>query len=193
MGIRLSFVKTSEFQRGRGSWTPKPPSVRHCLYELYWLWEMRRRCYIDIIDKCRTPSPPLEVTQRQTTTEDGRLPTSSSPSKWSTARRELSADVISVRTAYYWSITRPRWYSTFHNTWLDTWPHILKPLTPELNPFAQRCLTRFLLGILLLKPCISLIYAWKTNKYTNYSFSLLIMYGSSYMFRHYIAIFRERF
>jgi hypothetical protein len=30
------------------------------------------------------------------------------------------------------------------------------------------------------------------NKYTNYSFSLLIMYGSSYMFRHYIAIFRER-
>jgi hypothetical protein len=32
----------------------------------------------------------------------------------------------------------------------------------------------------------------KNNKYTNYSFSLLIMYGSSYMFRHYIAIFRER-
>jgi hypothetical protein len=27
----------------------------------------------------------------------------------------------------------------------------------------------------------------------NYSFSLLIMYGSSYMFRQYIAIFRERF
>src|SRR5215831_12733714 len=32
----------------------------------------------------------------------------------------------------------------------------------------------------------------KHNKYTNYSFSLLIMYGSSYMFRHYIGIFRER-
>jgi hypothetical protein len=31
----------------------------------------------------------------------------------------------------------------------------------------------------------------KTNKYTNYLFSLLIMYGSSYMFRHYIAIFME--
>jgi hypothetical protein len=31
----------------------------------------------------------------------------------------------------------------------------------------------------------------KTNKYTNYSFSLLIMYGSSYMFLNYIAIFRE--
>jgi hypothetical protein len=32
----------------------------------------------------------------------------------------------------------------------------------------------FLLGILLLEPCISLIYAWKTNRCTNYSFSLLI-------------------
>jgi hypothetical protein len=50
----------------------------------------------------------------------------------------------------------------------------------------------FLLRILLLEPCISLIYAWKTNKYTNYWFSLLIMYGSWYMFRHYIAIVRER-
>jgi hypothetical protein len=35
-------------------------------------------------------------------------------------------------------------------------------------------------------------YAWKINKYTSYSFSLLIMYGSSYMFRHCIAILRER-
>jgi hypothetical protein len=30
----------------------------------------------------------------------------------------------------------------------------INPLTPELNPSAQRCLTRFLLGILLLEPCI---------------------------------------
>jgi hypothetical protein len=67
----------------------------------------------------------------------------------------------------------------------------LNPLTLELNPSMQRCLTRFLLGILLLEPCISLIYAWKTNRCNNYSFSLLIMYGSSYMFRHYIAILRE--
>jgi hypothetical protein len=51
---------------------------------------------------------------------------------------------------------------------------LVNPLTPELNPSAQRCLTRVLLGILLLEPCISLIYAWKTNEYTNYSFSLLI-------------------
>jgi hypothetical protein len=33
---------------------------------------------------------------------------------------------------------------------------------------------------------------YKTNKYTNYSFSLLIMYGISYMFRQYNAIFRKR-
>jgi hypothetical protein len=53
------------------------------------------------------------------------------------------------------------------------------------------CGQDFLLGILLLEPRISLIYAWKTNKYTNYSFSLLIMYDSYYMFRHYIANLRE--
>jgi hypothetical protein len=32
----------------------------------------------------------------------------------------------------------------------------------------------------------------KTNKCTNYSFNLLSMYSSSYMFRYYIAILRER-
>jgi hypothetical protein len=42
----------------------------------------------------------------------------------------------------------------------------------------------FLLGILLLELCISLIYACKTNNYSNYSFSLLNMYGGPYMFRH---------
>jgi hypothetical protein len=36
-----------------------------------------------------------------------------------------------------------------------------------------------------LKICV------KTNKCTNCSFNLLIILGSSYMFRHYIAILRE--
>jgi hypothetical protein len=72
----------------------------------------------------------------------------------------------------------------FNSSWIN-------PLKPELNPSAQRCLKKFFLGILIIEPCISLIYAWKTNKYTNYSFSLLIMYDISYMFRHYIAILRE--
>jgi hypothetical protein len=35
----------------------------------------------------------------------------------------------------------------------------LNPLTPELNPSAQRCMSRFLLGILLVEPCVLLIYA----------------------------------
>jgi len=57
---------------------------------------------ISILSKNAGRLLPLpQVTQQQTTTEDGRLPTSSSPSKWYTARRELSADVISVRTTYY--------------------------------------------------------------------------------------------
>jgi hypothetical protein len=47
-------------------------------------------------------------------------------------------------------------------------------------------------GDLLLEPCISLIYAWKTNNGNNHSFSLLIMYGSSYMLRYYIASLRKR-
>jgi hypothetical protein len=33
----------------------------------------------------------------------------------------------------------------------------------------------------------------KTSKCNNYSFYLLIMYGSSYMFRHYIAILSDVF
>jgi hypothetical protein len=32
----------------------------------------------------------------------------------------------------------------------------------------------------------------KNIKYTNYLFSLLIMYGSSYMFRHYLPILKNR-
>jgi hypothetical protein len=69
---------------------------------------------------------------------------------------------------------------------------VTKHLTPELNPSAQRCLPRFFMEILLLEPCVSLTYAWKNNKCNNYSFSLSFMYGISYMFRHYISIFRER-
>jgi hypothetical protein len=58
----------------------------------------------------------------------------------------------------------------------NTQRHVTKyinPLTQELNSSAQRCLMSFLLGILLLEPYISLIYAWKNNKCNNYLFSLL--------------------
>jgi hypothetical protein len=68
---------------------------------------------------------------------------------------------------------------------------VLNPLTPELNPSAQRCLTGFFIGDFASSTMHFLNICVK-NKYTNYSFSLLIMYGISYMFRHYIAIHRER-
>src|SRR5215475_8403618 len=64
-------------------------------------------------------------------------------------------------------------------------PHTLfNPLTP--NDLKRRR------GGSPLKIKIPSKICAKANKYTNYSFSLLIMYGSSYIFRHYIAIFRER-
>jgi hypothetical protein len=66
--------------------------------------------------------------------------------------------------------------------WIFPRTFFINPLTPELNPSAQRCL-RYLLGILLLEPYISIIYALKPNKCNNYLFSLLTIYGISYMFR----------
>jgi hypothetical protein len=68
----------------------------------------------------------------------------------------------------------------------------LNPLTPELNPSSQRCLTRFFTGDFATWTVHFVNICVKNNKCTNYSFSLLIMCGSSYMFRHYIAIIRER-
>jgi hypothetical protein len=44
-----------------------------------------------------------------------------------------------------------------HQKWKDYFDN--NPLTPELNSSAQRCLTKYLLGIFLLDPCISLTYA----------------------------------
>jgi hypothetical protein len=101
-------------------------------------------------------------------------------------------DVILKTCCMLHNFVRQRDGFQFQDTLYERPLESINPLTLELNPSAQRCLTRFLLGILIFELCISLIYACKTNKYTNYSLSLLIMYGRSYMFRHYIAIFRER-
>jgi hypothetical protein len=68
---------------------------------------------------------------------------------------------------------------------------LFNPLTPELNPSAQRCLTRFFTGnfsswtVHFVNICVK-------NQQMHQLFSLLIMHGSSFMFRHYIAILRER-
>jgi hypothetical protein len=50
----------------------------------------------------------------------------------------------------------------------------INPLTPELNPSAQRYLTKFLLGILFLEPCIYLIM--RENKQTQQLFIQFINY-----------------
>jgi hypothetical protein len=57
---------------------------------------------------------------------------------------------------------------------------VLNPLSPELNPSTQHCLMRFFTGDFAswTMHFVNTVYAWKTNKYTNCSFSLLIMYGS---------------
>jgi hypothetical protein len=65
-------------------------------------------------------------------------------------------------------------------------------LTPELNPSAQRCLTRIFTRDFASSTVHFVNKCVKNNKYTNYTFSLLIMYGIFYMFWHNIAIFRER-
>jgi hypothetical protein len=63
--------------------------------------------------------------------------------------------------------------------------------TAKFNPLTSNDLQRCR-AVSPLKIKIPSKNVCETNKYNNYSLSLLIMYGSSYMFRNYIAIFRER-
>jgi hypothetical protein len=71
--------------------------------------------------------------------------------------------------------------------------HVLlfSPLTPELNPSAQRCLKRFFTGD-FASWTVHFVNVCVKNQQIHILFSLLIMYCISYMFRHYIAILRER-
>jgi hypothetical protein len=62
----------------------------------------------------------------------------------------------------------------------------VNPLTPELNPSAQRCLTIFFIGILLHEP--HFVNICVKNQEMQKLFLQFISYiCSSYMFRHYIA------
>jgi hypothetical protein len=58
-----------------------------------------------------------------------------------------------IRNAWSYTCTVPK---RLHGMGRDNFAFYLvsvfNPLTPELNSSAQRCLTRFLLGILLLEP-----------------------------------------
>jgi hypothetical protein len=121
------------------------------------------------------------------------LPSAPGFPKWFLSLRSSSPQCcIHLSSPPYVLQPRPSHSSSFDHPKSIWWGvQIINPLTPELNSSAQRCLTRiFLLEILLHEPYIPIICARKTNKCNNYSFSLLITYSSSYMFRHYIAIFR---
>jgi hypothetical protein len=66
----------------------------------------------------------------------------------------------------------------------------INPLTPELNPSAQGCLTRFFTGE-FTSWTVHFVNICLKNQQIHQLVIKLIMYGSSYMFRHYIAILRE--
>jgi hypothetical protein len=86
------------------------------------------------------------------------------------------------------------WQNIFGNQHItngtDEITHV-NPLTSELNPSAQRRLTKFFTGdfaswtVRFVNICVK-------NQQMQQLFIQFINYGSSYMFRHYIVIFRER-
>jgi hypothetical protein len=71
-------------------------------------------------------------------------------------------------------------------------PGLFNPLTPELNPSAQRCLTRLFTGDFSSRTVHFVNVCVKNQQMQQSVICLLIMYGICYMFRHHIAILRER-
>jgi hypothetical protein len=74
---------------------------------------------------------------------------------------------------------------------MNTYNCLINPLTPELNPSAQRCLTRFFTGD-FASWTVHFVHICVKNQQIHQLFIQFIMYGSCYMFRHFIAILRER-
>jgi hypothetical protein len=71
-------------------------------------------------------------------------------------------------------------------TWVD-----LNTLTPELNLSAQRCMTIFFIGE-FDSWTVHFVNIYVKTQQIHQLFIQFNMYGSSYMFRHYIVILRER-
>jgi hypothetical protein len=67
----------------------------------------------------------------------------------------------------------------------------INPLTPELNPSAQRCLMKFF-TLDFASWTVHFVNICVKNQQMQQLLIQFIMYGSSYMFRHYITILRER-
>jgi hypothetical protein len=76
---------------------------------------------------------------------------------------------------------------------MTQFPGLFNPLTPELNPSAQRFLTRFITADFSSRTVHFVNVCVKNQQMQQLFICLLIMYGICYMLRHYIAILRERF
>jgi hypothetical protein len=66
-------------------------------------------------------------------------------------------------------------------------PLKINPMTPTLNPSAQRCLTRFFTGDFASRT-VHFVNICVKNQQIHQLFTQFI----NYMFRHYVAILRER-
>jgi hypothetical protein len=69
---------------------------------------------------------------------------------------------------------------------------MINPLTPKLNPSAQRCLTRYFTEYFASLTVHFVNICMKNQQIHQLFIQFINLYGSSYMFRHYIAILRER-
>jgi hypothetical protein len=77
---------------------------------------------------------------------------------------ELIRDHFPKDLSVLWNLVTPYMRLEWNNLMLITEIRNINPLTPELNPSAQSCLTSFsLLGILLLDPYISIIQYMSKN------------------------------
>jgi hypothetical protein len=90
------------------------------------------------------------------------------------------------------------WEAREESLWLGLTHMLLEhnsnPLTPQLNSTAQRCLTR-LFTRNFSSWTMHFVNIYMKNQQMQQFFIqfIIIMYGSSYMLRRYIAIFRECF
>jgi hypothetical protein len=113
---------------------------------------------------------------------------------------------LNLRASWYEATTPRSLFSLPSVNWI-CWLPPQPPPHLEQNSWAHHCLVHwFRMHSTLVVPWIWLRHVhfnfffcvnkfgyvcMKTNKCASYSFILLIIYGSCYMFRHYIAIFRE--
>jgi hypothetical protein len=77
-------------------------------------------------------------------------------------------------------------------TWFMQPRDHINPLTPELNPSAQRCRTKFFTGDFTYLTMHFINICVKNQQINQLIIQFINYVCTSYMFRHYIAIFKER-